>query len=200
MGAGWTGRGAGEVRCVCLSATHVSFCFFVVLSELRTVLLQTRLLFECDFGGRCGHAGVCACLSKRTNPSCLICCLCFALAQSMLLLVADAKTVVFSIAGSVSCSKKISNAAVQGSIPASSTGFDPHVLPEVWPLAGLVGCVGWPRRSASLVVCGASASWRVGLAVLQEGRLCEGILAGQWAESGASASPSECSDPLHYIC
>ena len=50
------------------------------------------------------------------------------------------------------------------------------------------------------MVCGASASWLVGLAVLQEGRLCEGILAGQWAETGASASPSECSDPLHCIC
>ena len=50
------------------------------------------------------------------------------------------------------------------------------------------------------MVCGASASWRVGLAVLQEGRLCEGILAGQWAETGASASPSECSDLLYRVC
>ena len=106
------------------------------------------------------------------------------------------KTCRFLFAGSVSCSKKIANAAVQGSIPASSTGFDPHVLPEVWPLAGLVGCVGWPRSSASLVVCGASASWLVGLAVLQEGRLCEGMFAGQWAATGASASPSECSELL----
>ena len=99
-------------------------------------------------------------------------------------------------AGSVSCSKKISNAAVQGSIPASSTGFDPHVLPEVWPLAGLVGCVGWPRRSASLVVCGASASWLVRPAALQEGRLFEGMLAGKWAATGASTGLSECSELL----
>ena len=62
---------------------------------------------------------------------------------------------------------------------ASSTGFDPHVLPEVWLLVGLVGCAGWLHRCASLVVGGGSSSWLVELAALQEGRLCEGILAGQ---------------------
>ena len=48
----------------------------------------------------------------------------------------------------------------------SSTGFDPHVLLEVWPLVGLVGCAGWLHRCASLEVGGESASWRVGLAAL----------------------------------
>ena len=53
------------------------------------------------------------------------------------------------------------------------------MLPELWPLVGLVGCAGWPWRCASLEVGGGSSSWLVELAALQEGRLCEGILAGQ---------------------
>ena len=64
----------------------------------------------------------------------------------------------FQFAGSFSCRVELSNVAVQSSIPASSTGFDPHVLLELWPLAGLVGCAGWPRRCDSLVVCGVSGS------------------------------------------
>ena len=64
----------------------------------------------------------------------------------------------FQFAGSFSCRVELASVAVQGSIPASSTGFDPHVLLELWPLAGLVGCAGWPRRCASLVVCGVSGS------------------------------------------
>eukprot|EP01052_Picozoa_sp_SAG31_P080624 SAG31_NODE_40439_length_280_cov_14.674033_1_plen_48_part_10 len=39
---------------------------------------------------------------------------------------------------------------------ASSTGFDPHVLPEVWLLVGLVGCAGWLHRCARLEVGGGS--------------------------------------------
>eukprot|EP01052_Picozoa_sp_SAG31_P023918 SAG31_NODE_2002_length_6689_cov_120.013202_5_plen_99_part_00 len=68
------------------------------------------------------------------------------------------KTCRFQFAGSVSCSKKIANAAVQGSIPASSTGFNSHVLLELWALAGLVGGAGWLWRCAGLVVCAASGS------------------------------------------
>ena len=69
-------------RCVLFvfSATHVSFCFVVVFAELRALLLQRRWLFEGNFAGLGGHAGACACPSKGTDPSCLICCLCFALA------------------------------------------------------------------------------------------------------------------------
>ena len=67
------------VASVCRSHASVSACV-VLLAEMRTVLLQRRLLFEGDSGGRGGHAGVCACPSKGTDPSCLICCLCFALA------------------------------------------------------------------------------------------------------------------------
>ena len=40
------------------------------------------------------------------------------------------------------------------------------MLPELWPLVGLVGCAGWLHRCASLEVGGESASWRVGLAAL----------------------------------
>eukprot|EP01052_Picozoa_sp_SAG31_P053332 SAG31_NODE_13622_length_856_cov_129.651255_1_plen_97_part_10 len=59
---------------------------------------------------------------------------------------------------------------------ASSTGFDPHVLLELWPLAGLVGCAGWLHRCASLVVGGGSASWRVGLAACRRGDCSRGYL------------------------
>ena len=82
----------------------------------------------------------------------------------------------------------------------SSTGFDPHVLPELWPLVGVVGCAGWARRCASLEVGGGSASWLVGLVALQEGLQFEASVSGKWAEIGASTSPSQCSDPLHRIC
>ena len=104
---------------------------------------------------------MCACPSKGTDPSCLICCLCFVLARSVLLSVAGAKHVVFSSLDQLAAALKIANAAVQGSIPASSTGFDPRVLPGVWPLAGLVGGAGWLWRCAGLVVCAASGSWIV---------------------------------------
>ena len=91
--------------CVCLSAARVSFCFFVVLAEMRTVLLQTRPLFEVDFAGRGAYAGVCGCPTKGTDPSYLICCLCFVLARSVLLLVAGAKTVVFSVTSELAAVK-----------------------------------------------------------------------------------------------
>ena len=74
------------------------------------------------------------------------------------------------------------------------------MLLELWPLAGAVGCVGWPWRCASLVVGGGSSSWLVELAALQEGRLFESSHGGKWAEIGASASLSECCDRLHRVC
>ena len=79
-----------QKRCVVfiLSATRVSFCFVVVLAELRTELLQRRLLFEGNFAGLRSDAGACTCPSKDTDLSCLNCCLCFALVRSVLLLVA----------------------------------------------------------------------------------------------------------------
>ena len=46
------------------------------------------------------------------------------------------------------------------------------------------------------MVCGASASWLVRPAAPQEGRLFEGMLAGKWAATGASAGLSECSELL----
>ena len=64
----------------------------------------------------------------------------------------------FSSLDQLAAALKIANAAVQASIPASSTGFDPRVLPDLWLLAGLVGGVGWLRRCAGLVVGAASAS------------------------------------------
>ena len=82
----------------------------------------------------------------------------------------------------------------------SSTGFDPHVLPELWPLVGVVGCAGWPRRCGSLEVGGGSSSWLVELAALQGGRQFESSIGGQWAEIEASASLSECCDRLHRMC
>eukprot|EP01052_Picozoa_sp_SAG31_P053853 SAG31_NODE_14014_length_831_cov_100.562842_1_plen_150_part_00 len=81
------------------------FLLFCRASELRAVLLQRRLLFEGDSSGRGAHAGVCACPSKGIDPSCLICCLCFALARSVLLLVAGAKTVVFSVTSELAAVK-----------------------------------------------------------------------------------------------
>ena len=74
------------------------------------------------------------------------------------------------------------------------------MLPELWPLVGVVGCAGWLHRCGSLEVGGGSASWRVGLAALQGGRLFEASIGGQWAEIGASASLSECCDRLHRVC
>ena len=69
-------------RCVAsvCPPSRVSFCFVVVLAELRALLLQRRWLFEGNFAGLGGHAGACACPRKGIDPSCLICCLCFALA------------------------------------------------------------------------------------------------------------------------
>ena len=58
----------------------LSLSIIIVLAELRALLLQRRWLFEGNFAGLGGHAGACACPSKGTDPSCLICCLCFALA------------------------------------------------------------------------------------------------------------------------
>ena len=75
------------VASVCPPHASVSACV-VLLAEMRALLLQRRWLFEVDFAGLDGHAGACACLSKATDPSCLICCLCFALVRSVLLLVA----------------------------------------------------------------------------------------------------------------
>lgn len=74
------------------------------------------------------------------------------------------------------------------------------MLPELWPLVGVVGCAGWPRRCGSLEVGGGSSSWLVELAALQGGRLFESSIGGQWAEIGASASLSECCDRLHRVC
>ena len=74
------------------------------------------------------------------------------------------------------------------------------MLLELWPLAGMVGCAGWPRRCASLEVGGGNGRWLVGLAELQEGSLFEAYVGGKWAEIGAGASLSKCSDPLHRIC
>ena len=90
--------------------------------------------------------------------------------------------------------------AAQASIPASSTGFNSRVLPEMWPLAGLVESVGWLWRGAGLAVCAASAGWIVRPTALQEGQLFEGRIVGKWAATGASASLSECFDPLFRIC
>ena len=76
------------------ASLSLSLSIIIVLAELRALLLQRRWLFEGNFAGLGGHAGACACPSKGTDPSCLICCLCFALARSVLLLVAGAKHVV----------------------------------------------------------------------------------------------------------
>ena len=48
--------------------SRVSFCFVVVLAELRALLLQRRWLFEGNFAGLGGHAGACACPSKGIAP------------------------------------------------------------------------------------------------------------------------------------
>ena len=82
------------VASVCWPHPSVSACV-VLLDKMRIVLLQRRLLLKGDFGGRGGHVGLCACLSKGTDPSCLICCLCCVLARSVLLSVAGTKHVVF---------------------------------------------------------------------------------------------------------
>ena len=50
------------------------------------------------------------------------------------------------------------------------------------------------------MVGGGSSSWLVELAALQEGRLFESSHGGKWAEIGASASLSECSDLLYRVC
>ena len=50
-----------------------------VLMELEGGL-DAEIAFEGDSGGRGDHAGVCACPSNGTDPSCLIYCLCFVLA------------------------------------------------------------------------------------------------------------------------
>ena len=114
-------------RCVAsvCPPSRVSFCFVVVLAELRALLLQRRWLFEGNFAGLGGHAGACACPSKGIDPSCLICCLCFALARSVLLLVAGAKHVVLCSLDQLAAAKKFqtqlyrvrSPRAAQGSIP-----------------------------------------------------------------------------------
>ena len=67
------------VASVCRPHASVS-AFLSLLAEMRTVLLQTRPLFEVDFAGRGAYAGVCGCPTKGTDPSYLICCVCFVLA------------------------------------------------------------------------------------------------------------------------
>ena len=62
------------------ASLSLSLSIIIVLAELRALLLQRRWLFEGNFAGLGGHAGACGCLSKGIDPSCLICCLCFALA------------------------------------------------------------------------------------------------------------------------
>ena len=62
------------------ASLSLSLSIIIVLAELRALLLQRRWLFEGNFAGLGSDAGACACPSKGIDPSCLICCLCFALA------------------------------------------------------------------------------------------------------------------------
>ena len=55
------------------ASLSLSLSIIIVLAELRALLLQRRWLFEGNFAGLGGHAGVCAYLSKGIEPSCLIC-------------------------------------------------------------------------------------------------------------------------------
>ena len=98
-------------RCVAsvCPPSRVSFCFVVVLAELRALLLQRRWLFEGNFAGLGGHAGACACPSKGTDFSCLNCCMWFVLVRSVLLLVAGATNGRSQCRWRASCSTEPAN-------------------------------------------------------------------------------------------
>ena len=123
------------------ASLSLSLSIIIVLAELRALLLQRRWLFEGNFAGLGGHAGACACPSKGIDPSCLICCLCFALARSVLLLVAGAKHVVFCSLDQLAAAKKFQTQLYRVRSPRAAQGSIPMCCQRCGPWQGWWGAL-----------------------------------------------------------